>query len=193
MDQSPPDSRREMLLAQLEAIYTVEGYRRSTMGDLAGRLRCSKRALYQLASSKEELFLLVVQRVLDEIWRLGLEAEAQTVHVQDRIQRYVAAAIVPCRRWSPVFLADVESMPEAHALLEQHLADRMKRLERMVNEGIRARVFRRISPKLVAELIHVSASRFCSPSFLAESKLDLASAVEEMCDLVWNGLLHPEQ
>jgi len=184
--------RSEALLRQLEAIFLVEGYRRSTMADLATRLRCSKRALYQLADSKEELFLMVVQRVLDEIWRLGLESEKKTQVLQNRIQDYVAAAVVPCKRWSPMFLADVEGMPEAHALLEQHLVDRMARLEKMVREGIRGGVFRRVSPKLVAELIHVSASRFCSPSFLEQSKLDLASAVEEMCDLVWNGLLYPE-
>lgn len=187
------DGRRDILLRQLESIFVLEGYRRSTMADLAMRLRCSKRALYQLAPSKEDLFLIVVQQVMDEIWRLGLEAESQTEQVQDRIHCYVTAAIVPCKRWSPVFLADVESMPEAHAILEKHLRDRMERLEKMVREGIRLGVFRKTSPKLVAEIIIVSASRFCSPSFLEQSKLDLASAVEDMCDLLWNGLLHPDE
>jgi hypothetical protein len=135
---------------------------------------------------------MVVSRVLDEIWRLGLEAEQKAETMQTCIQSYVAAAIVPCRRWSPFFLADVESMPEAHALLEQHLKDRMERLEKMVRKGTREGIFRRINPKLVAELIHVSAARFCSPSFLEQSKLDLGFAIEEMCDLIWSGLLHPE-
>ncbi|MCX7170268.1 MAG: helix-turn-helix domain containing protein [Proteobacteria bacterium] len=128
VDPEPDDARRDILLRQLEAIYVVEGYRRSTMADLATRLRCSKRALYQLAPSKEELFLIVVQQVLDEIWRLGLEAESQTEQIQNRIHSYVTAAIVPCKRWSPVFLADVEAMPEAHELLERHLRERMERL-----------------------------------------------------------------
>ena len=163
------------------------------MADLATRLRCSKRALYQLAPSKEDLFLIVVQQVMDEIWRLGLEAESHTEQIHERIHSYVTAAIVPCKRWSPVFLSDVESMPEAHAILEQHLRDRMERLEKMVREGIRLGVFRKTSPKLVAEIIIVSASRFCSPSFLEQSKLDLASSVEDMCDLLWNGLLHPDE
>jgi len=189
---TPADSRSEALLTRLEAIFVIEGYRRSTMADLATRLRCSKRALYQLAASKEELFLMVVNRLLDEIWRLGLEAEQNAETMQACIQNYVAAAIVPCRRWSPLFLADVESMPEAHALLQQHLADRMERLEKMVRKGIRDGVFRRTSPKLVAELIQVSASRFCTPSFLEQTKLDVGSAIEEMCDLIWSGLLHPD-
>lgn len=184
------DARRDILLRQLEAIYVVEGYRRSTMADLASRLRCSKRALYQLAPSKEGLFLIVVQQVLDEIWRLGLEAESVAEQMDKRIHSYVMAAIVPCKRWSAVFLADVESMPEAHELLEKHLSERMERLEKMVREGIRLGVFRKTSPKLVAEILHISASRFCSPSFLEQSKLNLGSAIEGMCDLLWNGLLH---
>lgn len=170
----------------------VEGYRRSTMADLASRLRCSKRALYQLAPSKEQLFLIVVQRVLDEIWRLGLQAESETEGIQDRIHSYITAAIVPCRRWSPLFLADVEGMAEARAMLDNHLKDRMARVEGMVKEGVRLGVFRRTNAALVAEMIMVSASRFCSPSFLEQSKMDLTSAVENMCDLLWNGLLHPE-
>lgn len=191
MESELDDVRRDILLKQLEAIYVVEGYRRSTMADLATGLRCSKRALYQLAPSKEGLFLIVVQQVLDEIWRLGLEAESTTESMPERIHNYVTAAIVPCKRWSPVFLSDVESMPEAHQLLERHLRERMERLEKMVREGIRLGKFRKTSPKLVAEIIIVSASRFCSPSFLEQSKLDLASSVEDMCDLLWNGLLHP--
>jgi AcrR family transcriptional regulator len=186
------ETRRDSLLRRLQAIYVAEGYRRTTMSDLAARVRCSKRTLYQLAPSKEELFLIAVQCELDEIWRLGLMAEAETKSIQDRIHRYVTAAIVPCKRWSPAFLADVECMPEAHALLEQHLKDRMARVERMVKEGIRLGVFRHTNPKLVAEMIISSASRFCSPSFLEQTRIDLISAVESMCDLLWNGLLHPE-
>lgn len=181
------------LLQKLEAIYVAEGYQRTTMAELAARLRCSKRALYQLAASKEQLFLLVVQQALDEIWRLGLEVvESASGTVQDRIQRYISAAIVPCRRWSPFFLADIEDMPEAHALLAQHLKDRMVLVGKMVDEGVRVGTFRRTNAALVAETIVVSVSRFCSPSFLAQSNVDLSSAVEILCDLLWNGLLHPE-
>ena len=186
------EARREVLLRQLDSIFVAEGYRRSTMAELANRLRCSKRALYQIASSKEDLFLIIVAREFDEIWQLGLAAERDSELLPDRIHNYIAAAIVTCRRWSPMFLSDVESLPQAHDLLELHLTERMQRLEKMVMEGIRKRVFRRINAKLVAELIHVSASRFCSPSFLEQSKINLPSAIEQMCDLVWNGLLSPD-
>lgn len=185
--------RSDGLLIRLEAIYVVEGYRRSTMGDLAARLRCSKRALYQIAVSKEQLFVIVVQRVLDEIWNLGLQAESEAEDIRERIHRYVTAAVVPCKRWSPVFLADVEGMAEARSLLEMHLKDRMARVEEMVKDGVRLGVFRRTNAALVAEMIMVSAARFCSPSFLEKSKIDLTSAIENMCDLLWNGLLHPEE
>lgn len=186
-------ARRETLLRQLDAIFVAEGYRRSTMAELANRLRCSKRALYQIASSKEDLFLIIVAREFDEIWQLGLAAERDTDLLPDRIHNYVAAAIVTCRRWTPLFLSDVEGLPQAHDLLESHLTERMERLEKMVLEGIRKKVFRRINAKLVAELIHVSALRFCSPSFLEQSEIDLPSAIEQMCDLVWSGLLSPRE
>lgn len=188
--QSAP--RTEQLLERIETIYLREGYRGSSMAALAERLRCSKRALYQLADSREGLFLLVLDRTLEDIWQLGLAAEKSVDPLQSRIQAYIETALVPLRRWSPAFLRDIDESPIAHAKLEQHLEERMARLEGMVSEGIASGVFRTVHPKLIAEMLHVSAARFCSPQFLASADVTLETAIKEMCDLMWNGLLHPE-
>ncbi len=45
--------RQRQLLAALENVYLCEGYRSLTVSDLAEKLKCSKRSLYELAPSKQ--------------------------------------------------------------------------------------------------------------------------------------------
>lgn len=194
MAAPPQQDRQARLLGEIEAIYLAEGFRGSTVGELAARLRCSRRALYELAPSKEELFLRVLGRALDEIWQRGLEAERTVPDLRRRIRWYVESALLPLGRWSPAFLEDIAAVPRARALLDRHLAERMARLEdtiRAASDG-KGPIRRVIHPKLVAEMIHVSAARFCEPDFLAASGLPLDAAIEQMCSLLWDGLLRPE-
>ena len=48
-------ARREELLDELMELLLTEGFAGFTLDDLAARLRCSKRTLYALAASKEQL------------------------------------------------------------------------------------------------------------------------------------------
>ena len=47
--------RREQLFDALVELLLAEGFAHLTLDDLAARLRCSKRTLYALAGSKEQL------------------------------------------------------------------------------------------------------------------------------------------
>ena len=187
-----PVDRPAQLLQQLEALFLAEGFSAFTVSELAARLRCSKRALYELAPSKEELFLLVLKRCLDDIWQRGIDAERSVTDLRLRIRWYVESALVPLRQWSPAFLADIAAVDQARHLLDRHLVDRMARLEDMVRAGTRSGLFRKVHPQLVAEMIHVTAARCCQPDFLAASRLSLEGAIEQMCSVLWDGLLRPE-
>jgi len=185
--------RTEALLQNLQDIFVVEGFRRVTTAELAERLHCSKGTLYCLASSKEALFVRVLGRILDEIWGRGLHAEQMPIDPINKIHQYVIAALIPISKWSPVFLADVQRLPAAKKLLDEHLDLRMKRLERLVVEGIDSGIFRPVNPTLVAGLLSSSASYFCSPEFLESAELSLTEAVQQLCALVWHGLVAGEQ
>lgn len=181
--------RTEELLGSLQDIFVVEGFRRVTMADLARRLHCSKATLYCLADSKEALFIRVLIRNLDEIWERGLQAERLATDPTNKIHQYVIAALVPIRKWSPTFLTDVQRLPAAKKLLDEHLDERMKRLEKMVLDGIDSGVFRGVNPAVIAGLVYSSALYFCSPEFLESADLSLTEAVEQLCAVVWHGLV----
>jgi TetR/AcrR family transcriptional regulator of autoinduction and epiphytic fitness len=54
--------RREALIAAAERVFCKRGYHAATMDDVAAAARISKRTLYQLVESKEELFTALLAR-----------------------------------------------------------------------------------------------------------------------------------
>ncbi|MFG6589287.1 TetR/AcrR family transcriptional regulator [Sulfitobacter sp. MOLA879] len=61
------------LLDGIEALFLAHGFRALTMAQIAQKLSCSYRRIYQLADNKSALFSLIVSRFLAKILH---EAEA---------------------------------------------------------------------------------------------------------------------
>ncbi len=188
----PPDRERH-LLDDLENIFLAEGGLRLTLSELATRLRCSKRALYQIAPSKEALFLRVLAKNLEHIWQLGLEAEKRAQTTQDSINEYVMAALIEVRKWSAPFLADIDGFAPARQMLDEHLDQRMSYLVHMIDDGIELGILNRTNSAVVAGMLYASAMSFCSPAFLDRAGLTLSQAVEQMCAVVCHGMIRPGQ
>jgi len=70
-DLSP---RQQEVLDTVEAVFLREGLRPVRIGRLAEEARCSRSTLYELAPSKEELFLLVLDRMIRRTRRQSAEA-----------------------------------------------------------------------------------------------------------------------
>src|SRR4051812_8968716 len=81
--------RHRTLIDALEQLFLQEGFRSVTVDELAARLKCSKRTLYEVASSKQELFLLVVERWLERIRHLGWQGALEHDDPEKRIIAYL--------------------------------------------------------------------------------------------------------
>ena len=65
--------RQEQILDVLEELFVTKGFRAWTVDELVAEAQCSRKTLYELAPSKGQLFVLV----LDRMWRrLGEQARA---------------------------------------------------------------------------------------------------------------------
>jgi TetR/AcrR family transcriptional repressor of mexJK operon len=56
------EQRRQALVGAAERVFLKKGYHAATMDDIAAAASMSKRTLYQLISSKEQLFSLLLER-----------------------------------------------------------------------------------------------------------------------------------
>ena len=186
----PPRARRTF--EALEDILLREGFRRVSVGELATRLRCSRRTLYELAPTKEDLFVRVVDGFLHGIRRKGDEAARTATDFPARIERYLAPGISETARAANVFFADVASLPATRRLLDAHQKMRIAGLRDMIAAGARRGIFRGLDPYLVAEVFTGAYRRVSQPDFLASANLSMAEAYAEVGRLLRHGLLHPD-
>ena len=99
-------ARRDELFDALVDLLLAEGFSGFTLDDVAARLRCSKRTLYGLAGSKEQLVTAAVVRFFRTATTRVEAAVATRTDPSDRLAAYlraVAAELAPAsaRAWSP--------------------------------------------------------------------------------------------
>jgi AcrR family transcriptional regulator len=182
--------RARRTLEALEEIFLREGFRRMSVRELAARLHCSRRTLYELAPTKEDLFLLVLDTLLRRIREKGDDAAREAPDVAARIEQYLAPGITETAHASNAFFADVAGLPAAKRSFESHQRTRIAGLREIVAEGARKRIFRGIDPHLVAEVFMNAYRRVSQPDFVASTQLTTAEAYAELARLLQHGLLH---
>ena len=189
----PMDSPRAAeLLERLEDIFLQEGFRRVRIGELAARLHCSRRTLYTLAPSKEELFLRVLDLVLRRIDRAGRAAVKKELDPRRQVTAFIEPGSAELREATPTFFADIASLPAAKQRLEVHQASRRDQLGDIVRAGLHTGEFRNLDADLVAEVMMVAYRAATDPPFLARADLSLNESVRQSRELLLEGLLHPD-
>ena len=182
-------SRLERLSSELEHLFLREGFFHFRTEELATRLRCSKRALYQLAPSREELFELVVERWLASLRAAGDAAAAAAPDPFVAITAYLGAAVTATREASAQFVRDLSRFEPAHRRLMSHQRLRIAGLERLIDAGTDGGAFRGVHSKLVAEVMLHAVARLVDPDVLSNVGLTMSEAFAELYDIVEHGLL----
>jgi len=180
--------RQEDLLEQLEQIFTREGFRDLTIADLSSRLHCSRRTLYELAGSKDDLVALVVERFLDRNFSRGSEATQTAQTARERLELFTGAVTEDAQRVSVAFADDLFRTPRTASLLADYDQRCAQLVEALIRDGQGRGEFRPANPQLAAEGIMAAVSRIQDTELLAELGLDYARATREILDLLLFGL-----
>lgn len=162
-----------------------------TVGDLARRLRCSRRTLYALAPSKQALFLAVLDRLLLRIERLGREAAHRTADPRDRITAFLEPGLSELRTGTPALFEDIAGFPPARRRLDAHQASRREQLRALVDDGVASGAYRPVNAMLAAQLMVAAYRAVTDPEFLCTVDATLPEAVRQGEHLLLHGLLHP--
>ena len=189
---SPTDDRRRTLIAQLEKLFLEEGFRDLTVDEIAAHLRCSKRSLYQIAPSKLELFLRILEQFLDRIRRMGSRAVLEHDDPAARLAAYMEPGYIETKRASRRFVEDIQASKPALQLLESHQRERMNTLRDIVDDGIRRDQFRKVNSFLVAEAYLAAIAKIDDPEFLRRAGLGFSEAFAELYRLIAYGVFRVE-
>ena len=177
-------SRQTHLRDALVDLVLAQGFSHLTMDDFAAQLNCSKRTLYALASSKEQLAVLAVRHFFKRATEQVEAAIVRTRAPANRVTRYLEAVAEALRPASRAFRDDLASYRPATEIYEQNTLTAARRVGELIDEGTRAGAFRRVHAAFVSEVVTATMRRVTSGEIAAATGLSDAEAYSELADLV---------
>ncbi len=188
MTQVRGAARRTELFDALVDLLLAEGFAQLTLDDLAARLRCSKRTLYGLAGSKEQL----VRAAVVHFFRQATErVEAAVVAADgpaDQVGAYLRAVAHELAPASAAFFDDVAGFPPAAEVYERNTRAAARRVQQLVDAGVAAGAFREVPAAFVGDVVSTVMVRIQRRELAAATGLTDAEAYGHLTDLLLRGL-----
>jgi AcrR family transcriptional regulator len=182
-------SRRQTeVLDTIQAVFLREGLRPVRIGQLAEEAHCSRSTLYELAPTKEELFLLVLDRLIRGVRQQGMDAIERNADPVERLRAGLSAGALGLSPLGPTFMEAVREYPPAMLLFESHSADVRTNLERLTQDAVDAGRFRQVDVRVVAEALLAIIDRLASPEFVRRTGIEPSRAIGEAFNLLIDGI-----
>jgi AcrR family transcriptional regulator len=185
-------ARQNEIFDELQAIFLAEGFRRLTIADLVERLHCSRRTLYSLAPSREELVLIVVDRMFRH---MGIEARARLDAHHDpaeALDEYIKTFTTTLRGANRAFTEDLETYVPTRHVYDRHVRIALDILRTVIERGVQEGRFAPFSPAVVVEILDAGVERLRRPEVLVRTGLSMSDAVAELSELIRHGLVVQE-
>jgi len=177
-------SRQLHLRDALVDLVLAQGFSHLTMDDFAAQLNCSKRTLYALAASKEQIAVLAVRQFFKRATEQVEAAIARTRAPANRVTRYLEAVAEELRPASRAFRDDLANFRPATEIYEQNTLTAAQRVRELIDEGTKAGAFRRVHAAFVSEVVTATMRRITSGEIAAATGLSDAEAYSELAQLV---------
>jgi AcrR family transcriptional regulator len=176
-------------LDELISLFCREGIKNLTVGEMAARLHCSRRRLYGIAETKEEIFRVAV----DHFFR-GLLDQGETLMREEKdptaaLAAYLDVGVHAGSRMCAQFVKDIESSDATRASFDAYQQARADGLSQLIDEGVRKGVFVACHGRVVSEMLLGAAIRLRRPAFLAQANLTIEEAFRELYRTLLGGLL----
>jgi len=175
--------RQRQVLDTLEALVARGGLAELTMAEIAHEVNCSLRTLYEIAPSKDELVLTVVDRGLHRIGRSAIEALDPTMPPLDALRVYLEVVSEAVQPTAASCSRDFAAVPGAKRLFDAHedyvVAVTQSLLDRAVAEG----QIRPVDTAALAHLLGGLGREFSRPEvapLIAESLKETAGALVQI-------------
>ncbi len=186
------NQNREIILEHSRELFLREGFNKTTMDEIAGRLKISKKTIYKNFTSKDELvrealmnFVLGNQEKVNAL----VNCDGNAVEKCFRLINFVGTILIQI---SGNFLNDVRNfMPDLWVKIDQVRTKILySNLKTIIEQGQKEGyiIDTQKSDVLVVSFI-VSIRGVLNPDSLIENKLSPAKAAETIIEILMNGIL----
>jgi AcrR family transcriptional regulator len=184
-DLSP---RQVELLDEMERIFVEEGFSSLTVGELSARLRCSRRTLYELAPTKDELVLVVFDRWLRRFGRIAQQRLTEFEDPGDRIEQFLLAGYTELHRAGQGFGEEIARHPAVSRLFTAHYRYATAVLGEVIEDGVAEGLYRPVPSRVVAELAGAALERFQDPDLQRETGMTIEEMAVVLAQFLHAGL-----
>ncbi len=191
MTQVRGAARRTELFDALVDLLLAEGFARLTLDDLAARLRCSKRTLYGLAGSKEQLVRAAVVHFFRHATERVEAAVAAADAPAEQVGAYLRAVADELAPASAAFFDDVAGFPPASEVYERNTRAAARRVQQLVDAGVAVGAFRAVHAGFVGDVVSTVMVRIQQRGVAEATSLTDAEAYAALADLLLHGLTRP--
>lgn len=188
MTQVRGPARHTELFDALVELLLAEGFAHLTLDDLAARLRCSKRTLYALAGSKEQLVRAVVVHFFRSATGRVEACVGDAQSPEERIAAYLRAVSAELAAASPRFFDDVAAFAPAAEVYERNTRAAARRIEKLIADGVATGAFRDVHVAFAADVVASVMVRIQQRRVAASTGLADAHAYDELAALLLHGL-----
>jgi AcrR family transcriptional regulator len=181
--------RQDVVFRKLVDLYVAKGFSAFTLEQTAAELRCSKSTIYALAGSREQLVRAVVVSFFRDAAEQVEERVAGETDPVRRVEVYLGSVADVLRPASAEFMDDVAAFAPARDIYQRNTEIATHRVQELVQEGIRAKVFRDVPSGFIAEVISSVMVRIQHRAFSMNWGLTDAEAYSELAGLIVHGML----
>lgn len=187
----PPTKPPAQFMQELRDLLLAEGIFNLTMADIAERLKCSRRRLYEIAPTKEELFLRIADETLRSLREAGVREAAKYSTPSEKILAYFECGVVVASQMTITFLRDLDRLEAGRRMFDEHQHARVRAAEKYIVDGIADGSFAPCPPRFVAEVLFLVVKELRDPEFQSAVGLSFEQGLRETYKLVLNGLKGP--
>ena len=185
--------QKEKILDTASAIFSRFGIKKSTMDEIAKKIRMGKSTLYHYFKNKEAIFLEVVKRESDTLKKSLNEALKSTDSPQDKFRTYVKTRMKYLKELSVYYSTLTDAYFDIYSFAEEIRNDfqnfELESLKKIFREGVEKEIFDLKDPDLTARMIIIAFKGFEYLLITKEKAPDVESEFDMFIDMFFEGIL----
>jgi len=196
MDKSKEEKLRRRVIEEADSMFFTTGFSAVTMDDIAARLGMSKKTLYRLFKSKEDLLRAVMLRIVSEV-EATTDAvfEDENLGFLEKLHTVFSLIGFYVMRLRQPILDDIRR--NAMDVWEEFDAWRQQRVlgkfGGLIRQGIAEGFIRQdLDPQLLTIIHATLMRRVMNPETLAQLPLSASQTFQTLLTVFFEGILTPE-
>jgi AcrR family transcriptional regulator len=181
---------KELVIAEAKRLFYQYGFRRITMDEIAGNLRMSKKTLYALFPSKDELVRAVVFSIMAPKLARMRELMNEGHTVAEFFNGVIEVFHTIGRDISEPMMVDVKMMPDLWREIEGRRLEVLSHIGKVIEWGKKSGEVRKdLNVDLFLRIFMLVVNRIGNPTMLLELNLKPSELAQQLFGIFFHGIV----